>query len=150
MIGEVMIIGLQLAILCATARNKQATKSDEVKREPKVCKGTKVAERRQVLPNKDKERIVPVPLEGYQTLYRISDSGNVYHGDKLLKQSHKGRNKKPYVTLSNANHATTFTVERLVALAFLIRPAKGDEKHHRLLHKNGDVNDNRATNLMWK
>lgn len=150
MIGEVIIIGLELANLCIMASNKHVVKSGEVKQSPKVCKDTKVAERKQSLPDKNNERIAPVPLEGYQSLYKVSDTGNVYRGGKLLKPSHKGRNKKPYVTLANANNATTFTVERLVALAFLVRPAKGDEKHHRLLHKNGDVNDNRATNLMWK
>lgn len=62
----------------------------------------------------------------------------------------KRHNGKKYVYLSNGAKATTFTVERLVALAYLIRPAKGDERHHKIVHKNGIVDDNRANNLMWE
>lgn len=145
MIGEVLIIGLQLAILAGISNKDEKNVSKD---SHKKLGKTGVAERRQAVVNSDNERVVPVPLNGYQSAYKVSDLGVVTRNGRILKTSLKSG--KPYVTLSNSTHSTTFTVERLVALAFLVRPAKGDELHHRILHKNGNINDNRAVNLMWK
>ena len=148
MIAEVLIVGLQLATLVAlTGKNKDVKKTVEPAKKEKV--ETKVAPRREPKISNSGERFVECPLEGYQSYYLVGDWGTIKTKDGRVLCNTRAR-KKLKVNLANNITSTTCTVERLVALAYLVRPAKGDEKTHRILHKNGDIDDNRAVNLMWK
>lgn len=151
MIAEVLIIGLQLATLVAlTGKNKDIKKMAEPAVEPRKEKvETKVAPRREPKISNSGERFVACPLEGYQSYYLVGDWGTIKTKDGRVLCNTRAR-KKLKVNLANNITSTTCTVERLVALAYLVRPAKGGEKTHRILHKNGDIDDNRAVNLMWK
>ena len=157
MIAEVLIVGLQLATLVAlTGKKKDVKKTVKPAVEPpksveprKEKVETKVAPRREPKISNSGERFVACPLEGYQSYYLVGDWGTIKTKDGRVLCNTRAR-KKLKVNLANNITSTTCTVERLVALAYLVRPAKGDEKTHRILHKNGDIDDNRAVNLMWK
>lgn len=146
MIAEVLIIGLQLATLVAMSAEKEdQPKTDQ----PKKKTDTKVAPRRESKISNSGERFVACPLRGYQSYYLVGDLGTIKTTrGRVLHGTRAG--KKLSVHLHNNMTQTTSTIERLVALAYLVRPAKDDGKHHRILHKNGNTDDNRAVNLMWK
>lgn len=148
MIGEILIIGLELAILARMNGEKQEPKVEH--KTEKKNKETRIAERKEPKISNSGERFVQCPLEGYRSYYLVGDWGTIKQTTGKVLTQGKRHNGKKYVYLSNGAKATTFTVERLVALAYLIRPAKGDERHHKIVHKNGIVDDNRANNLMWE
>lgn len=152
MIAEVLILGLQLATLVAiTGKEKDAKETVEPPKaaEPRTLEATKVAPRREPKISNSGERFVACPLRGYQSYYLVGDLGTIKTTrGRVLHGTRAG--KKLSVHLHNNMTQTTSTIERLVALAYLVRPAKDDGKHHRILHKNGNIDDNRAVNLMWK
>ena len=87
--------------------------------------------------------------------YAIDTEGNVwsfkYNKQKKLSPGYKrikGQHKQDlYVRLTDRFGKTkNFSVHRLVALAFI----PTDNIHTPIIHKNGDVNDNRLENLEWK
>lgn len=101
------------------------------------------------------------PVVGYEGLYEVSSLGRVRSLDRVekthtAKSSHvrKGRmkvlreNRYGYIRVSLYRHgqSKTFSVHRLVAMAFL-----GDPPPEKplVLHGNGDRSDNIVSNLRW-
>lgn len=87
--------------------------------------------------------------------YAIDTEGNVwslkYNKRKKLspgfKRSKSGNKVDMYVRLTDRfGNIKNFSVHRLVALAFL----PTDNIDNSVVHKNGDVNDNRLENIEWK
>ena len=87
--------------------------------------------------------------------YAIDTEGNVwsfkYNKQKKLSPGYKrikGQHKQDlYVRLTDRFGKTkNFSIHKLVALAFI----PTDNIHTPIIHKNGDVNDNRLENLEWK
>lgn len=94
------------------------------------------------------------PVEGYEGLYEVSDSGNVRSLSRKAGKVHiKGRILKPFqnrngylcVCLSKEGTTKTVGIHRLVATAFVPNP-NGKETVN---HINECKNDNRASNLEW-
>lgn len=88
-----------------------------------------------------------MPIEGYEGLYAISSLGNVYshHRNRILTPK---RAKAGYlrVTLCKGRQPhKTFSVHRLVALAFIPNP----ELKPTVNHLNEVKTDNRVENLEW-
>ncbi len=96
---------------------------------------------------------------GYGGLYSVTADGRVWSHEKWANGSNgskskiKGRWLKPSfvrgyykVGLSNGNHLRTFTIHRLVAVAWQAsRVCPGNS----INHKNGIKTDNRIENLEW-
>ena len=85
-------------------------------------------------------------IEGYEGLYQVSNLGRVqslYGKGRILKQSNS--TVYPHVSLSKNGQSTTFSVHRLVGLAFVPNPENKPE----INHKDGDKNNNVASNLEW-
>lgn len=86
-------------------------------------------------------------IKGYEGLYQISDDGHVR---RLLKN---GRTKPVKnreglylsVSLSKKSKRRSYNIHRLVAEAFLDRPANADEVNH----KDGNKWNNDISNLEW-
>lgn len=78
--------------------------------------------------------------------YEISIWGNVYHNGKLIKIRERGKNSKYLrVDLYNKKGRKTFSVNRLVAEAFIPNP----ENKPQVNHIDGNVHNNSITNLEW-
>ncbi len=98
-------------------------------------------------------------IKGYEGLYSISEDGEIRSEDRVVshkgygKMKRKGALKKIFsnadgyhtVTLSKNNKAKTYTVHRLVALAYVANSENASE----INHKDGDKTNNRASNLEW-
>jgi hypothetical protein len=86
-------------------------------------------------------------IEGYETLYKVSDQGNVFsirRNKELIKTDHcKGYFKVKLCDF--AGNVKTMKVHRLVALAFLIK----NENKPQVNHKDGNKKNNKVTNLEW-
>ncbi len=86
------------------------------------------------------------PIDGYEGLYSISSMGRVksHHSDRLLEPK-KSKTGYLRVTLCKDNHPKTFSIHRLVAIAFIPNP------NHKptVNHLNEDKKDNRVENLEW-
>lgn len=85
-------------------------------------------------------------IEGYEGYYKISNCGNVYSCNRQLQLSQL-KKKSGYlkVNLHKKGEAKTFSVHRLVALAFLPNPDNLPEVNHIDANK---LNNN-ACNLEW-
>lgn len=104
-------------------------------------------------------------IPGYEGLYRVSDLGQVKSLERIVASPLSPRSntvrqmpvpkriKKPrlhssdYLCLCLYKHGKreTYLVHRLVAIAFLGPPQKGQQVNH----KNSQKTDNRAPNLEW-
>jgi len=80
---------------------------------------------------------------GYEGLYEISDSGNIRRGARMLSSSIS--NGYRYTHLCKEGIERSYTLHRLVALAFLPNPEAKPE----LDHINRNRADNRLVNLRW-
>ena len=99
------------------------------------------------------------PIEGYEGLYEVSNLGQVRSLDRFMKGPNgeqrplKGKLKKPTknfkgyytVSLHREGKAVTYTVHRLVAVAFLGQPPEG----HVVCHGPKGQQCNEVTNLSW-
>jgi hypothetical protein len=97
------------------------------------------------------------PVKGFENLYEISNLGNVKSLDRLVngfnsKKLKKGKlltqhNRNGYlgVVLSKEGYTKSFTVHRLVAIAFL----PNDDFSLTVNHKDGNKHNNSIENLEW-
>jgi hypothetical protein len=100
-----------------------------------------------------------LPVIGYETLYEVSDLGNVRSLDRLIvhrdghTQRRRGKNLalalseegRPLITLSRLGKAKPSRVQTLVLEAFVGPRPTGMV----CCHANDIVTDNRLTNLRW-
>jgi hypothetical protein len=85
-----------------------------------------------------------LPVTGYETLYLVSNAGNVKSlvTNKILSAC---GSRYAQVVLSNNGKKKNFLVHRLVAMAFIDNP----NNYETINHKNGNRKDNRVNNLEW-
>lgn len=89
-------------------------------------------------------------VKGYESLYQISNLGNVKSlkrnttYERILKQR-KNKDGYFYVKLCKEGNITTKKIHRLVAENFIPNP----ENKYSVNHINGIKNDNRLENLEW-
>lgn len=81
------------------------------------------------------------------THYQVSNLGRVknINSGRILKQQYNGRGYKSIRIMDNSYKKISFTVHRLVALAFCDNPNRLAEVNH----IDGDKNNNKADNLCW-
>lgn len=93
------------------------------------------------------------PVVGYESLYEVSDKGNV-RSKHSYGRGKKGGLLKPWrspqgysmATLSRDGATFVATTSRLVLAAF-VGPHPPDKPY--ACHKNGNTKDNRLANLYW-
>lgn len=99
-----------------------------------------------------------LPIKDYENLYEVSNLGRIkglpkefklYHGGivktktKLLKPSKRGGYE--IIVFYNKSSRKTFSIHRLVAIAFI----PNNENKKQINHKNGIRSDNNISNLEW-
>lgn len=97
------------------------------------------------------EQVIWRPVEGYEGLYEVSNTGNVRSVRRAATKGKilKGVSDKDgylHVSLSADNVRRKFRIHRLVAEAFV--PGHTEE-NNTVNHKNEIKDDNRAENLEW-
>ena len=93
-----------------------------------------------------------MPVVGYERIYEVSDSGKVFRVE-AGKGCVAGKEIRPalkstgylVVSLCANNQVKIFSVHRLVAEVFLPNP----KKHNQVNHKDGNKQNNCASNLEW-
>lgn len=87
------------------------------------------------------------PVVGFEKFYEVSNTGKVksLRSGKLRKLIPNSRNGYLYVVLCGTDFKNTFTVHRLVAMAFCEKPNGCDF----INHKDEDKHNNNAENLEW-
>ncbi len=100
-----------------------------------------------------------MPVPGYEGLYEVSDAGLVRSVPRLIThrdgqqrrlrgvalRTRIDRDGYPQITLWSEGVGRTFKIHRLVLLAFVGKPNRGDV----CLHGNGIPTDNTVANLSW-
>lgn len=81
-------------------------------------------------------------IRGYEGLYGVSDKGNVYN---LRSGCMVTPSRGAYVTLSKGGEAMTYRVGDLVARSWV----RNKWKYKYVVHKDGDIRNNRVDNLEW-
>ena len=91
---------------------------------------------------------IPVPFEGYNKVYEVSNTGIVRRRDNK-KERRQYRHKNGYlrVLLSNQGKQFNISVHRLVALAFVPNPSP--ELYSQVGHWDDEKTNNNANNLYW-
>lgn len=88
------------------------------------------------------------PIPGYENHYEVSDTGRVrsVKGDvpKPLKGMLHAKQGHRFYSLWRENVQLSYTAARLVCMAF-----HGAPDGRRSYHLNGDVTDDRVTNVGW-
>lgn len=95
-------------------------------------------------------------IEGLEdfTNYAVDTNGNVWsfknNKQKILKHNWRYKSKgncygKCIALMNNKGKRKPFTIQRLVALAFI----PTDDTNRKVRHINGDLNDNSVPNLEW-
>jgi hypothetical protein len=95
-------------------------------------------------------------IEGLEdfTNYAVSTDGNIWsfknNKQKILKHSWRRKIGNDYYgkyvcLMNNKGKRKPFTIQRLVALAFI----PTDDTNRKVRHINGDLNDNSVPNLEW-
>jgi len=84
------------------------------------------------------------PIPGWESLYEVSDAGEIRSPRKILKPLAK-RNAYLTVNLTQGKRREQILIHRVVLLAFRGLPPKG----HHACHNNGIRSDNRLANLRW-
>ena len=93
------------------------------------------------------------PIEGYEGLYEVSNTGRVRSVDRFYYRLHKGKVLSPTkdrygyltVTLNCNGKSKTIKIHRLVAQAFLPNP----DNLPQVNHKDEDKTNNNVDNLEW-
>ncbi len=89
------------------------------------------------------------PVQGYESLYEVSDCGEVRKlvasGSHHLSNNRLSNYGYPTVSLCKDSKSTTTSIHRLVASAFCFRPDRCNDVNH----KDGIKTNNRAGNLEW-
>lgn len=87
------------------------------------------------------------PVVGFEKFYEVSNTGKVksLRSGKLRKLIPNSKNGYLYVVLCGTDFKNTFTVHRLVAMAFCEKPNGCDF----INHKDEDKHNNNAENLEW-
>ncbi|WP_193726533.1 NUMOD4 domain-containing protein [Paenibacillus guangzhouensis] len=101
--------------------------------------------------NEDLQGEIWADIEGYETLYQVSNYGRIKslsnslgRQEKILKQ-HIQRDGYKRIQLSKKGQKAKFPIHRLVAIAFIPNPLGKEQVNH----QNGDKLDNSAKNLNW-
>ena len=91
---------------------------------------------------------IPVPFEGYNKVYEVSNTGIVRRRDNK-KERRQYRHKNGYLRVLLSNHGKQFniSVHRLVALAFVPNPSP--ELYSQVGHWDDEKTNNNANNLYW-
>ena len=91
---------------------------------------------------------IPVPFEGYNKVYEVSNTGIVRRRDNK-KERRQYRHKNGYLRVLLSNHGKQFniSVHRLVALAFVPNPSP--ELYNQIGHWDDEKANNNANNLYW-
>ena len=89
------------------------------------------------------------PIVGYEGDYEVSSDGRVRSRktghSREMKPKHNRFTGYDYVILSKGGKSKTFSIHRLVAVAFIPNPSSLPQVNH----KNEIKTDNRVTNLEW-
>jgi len=85
-------------------------------------------------------------IRGYEN-YLIDLQGRVFSkkSNKFLKPHKNKKTKYWFLSLCNNGNANSFTIHRLMAETYLPNP----HNKPKVIHKNGDRDDNRLINLKW-
>lgn len=99
-------------------------------------------------PHQTEDSVLVDFIKGYEGKYCISGDGmvvNVNSYRALKPTEHNGKQPYYYVTLSKNGKRKKFLVHRLVAQTFIPNP----DNLPQVNHKDGDVHNNRISNLEW-
>lgn len=85
------------------------------------------------------------PIEGYNSLYEISNIGNVRNSKGKILKPHKANNGFWQIALTKDKQVKYHYIHRLVAKTFIQQPEGFDV----VIHKDKNKDNNKAANLEW-